>query len=226
LLACLDFLLEDKSPMSRLLAVVFSGGGGHVYYRIPAITDFKNWRMVYESALKKLEKLTSWKADLACKNPGRIMRLPGSFSAKRGIQTEILYLNPEAQPIFTVEDYLKFKAKPQKIIKNLNTKSDLRIELKNLNGGEIRKLPNRKMLELLSGTNLVNNEVFTFRYRASGGEYIDINDKPANCWLDEKGMIGSGDKAGPTWVEWLSYYGHAEREAYVFLQEQGITQVH
>ena len=219
--AALEFLKDDKSPLSKVMAVVFSGGGIHIYYKTPLVTNFDNWRGIYEQAQAKLEQLTGWKADGACKNPGRIMRLPESFSVKRGVLTEVLYLNEGAEPIFTLEAYEKFKKPTAKVA----PKSELKIKLFDLNSHSIRALDNKKMLELLSGHDLVGGEVYSFRTRASGGEYIDVDEKPANAWLDKEGKIGSGSKAGPTWVEWLSYYGKTEKDAFVFLYEQGISEL-
>lgn len=71
----------------------------------------------------------------------------------------------------------------------------------------LRAIDNKAILERLSGDAWCNYEVFTFRPRSGGGEYIDVNGKPANAWLDKDGMIGSGTHAGPTWIEWLRWYG-------------------
>lgn len=224
LMAATDFLLAESSSLKNILAVVFSGGGGHIYYRTPLIRDFKNWRGVYKQAMAALEKTTGWKADGACQNPGRIMRLPGSWNVKRNppVQTEILYFNPVAEPFFSLEKYLNYK--PTNVKTSQQKSGELQIKLSDLNNTSIRRLPNKKMLELLSGSPLVNGEVFTFRHRSTGGEYIDVNGEPANAWLDEKGLIGSGAGAGPTWVDWLLWYGRKEKEIYMFLFEHGITQ--
>lgn len=222
--AATDWLLGTEGNLNRLLAVIFSGGGAHFYYRTPIVRDFANWRGVYQYVQALLEKETGWKADSACKNPGRIMRLPLSKNVKRNVQTEILYLNTEALELFTLEKYAAFKT-PVKKSATGKVVTELRIKLENLNGGSIRKLPNKKMLELLSGKDIVGGEVFTFRTRPSGGEYIDVNGTPADAWIDKDGFIGSGKDGGPTWVEWLKYYGKTEKDAYVFLYDQGITEV-
>lgn len=216
------FMLEENSPFKHILAVVFSGGGGHIYYKTPIVKNFTNWRFFYKQAMAGLEKLTGWKADSACQNPARIMRLPGSWNVKRQpeIKTEILYFNPDVECVFSLEKYNNFKIPVEK--KSVPVKQEMQIKLSELNGHTIRTLPNKKMLELLSGTEHVNGEVFTFRYRSNGSEFIDVNGSPANAWLDEKGMIGSGSKAGPTWVEWFLWYGQPEKNVYKFLLDNGI----
>lgn len=215
--AGLDFLLSEERALSRVFAMVFSGGGGHLYYRTPLVTDFANWRVAYEFTQAKLEEVLGWKADSACKNPGRIMRLPGSKNVKRGVQSEILYLNTEALPLFDLENYAKFKP-ITKTVKKVETK----LTLANLNNWTIRQLPNKKMLELLSGHELIDGEVISFRDRTGGGFYIDVNGQPADAWVDTNGQIGSGKGGGPTWVEWLKYYGKTEEEVNAFLVEKGV----
>jgi len=59
---------------------------------------------------------------------------------------------------------------------------------------------------------MVNGEVYSFRTRSGGGEYIDIDGEPADCWIDSKGMIGSGKEAGPSVVNWLMFYGHSKAD--------------
>lgn len=79
-------------------------------------------------------------------------------------------------------------------------------------------LDNRLVLERLSGTEIVNGEVYTFTKR-NPGLYIICNGKAADAWIDEKGLIGSGKKAAPTWIQWLGYFGRNKAEIVSWAKE-------
>ena len=74
------------------------------------------------------------------------------------------------------------------------------------------KMDNMQMLNILSGDKMVDGETFTFRDRMPNGFYINVNGEPADAWIDERGMIGSGKGGGPTWIQWVGYYGRSKGE--------------
>lgn len=69
-------------------------------------------------------------------------------------------------------------------------------------------LPARESLEILSGRAEVNSEVFSFHPEGPKRTRIAVAGKNINAWIDDKGQIGSLDRAGPTVVNWLLYYHH------------------
>lgn len=66
----------------------------------------------------------------------------------------------------------------------------------------------KQALEVLSGTEWVNYETFSFKEQGNITR-IHVNEEPSNAWIDEKNTIGSIVGAGPTIVNWLGFY-HGE----------------
>lgn len=64
----------------------------------------------------------------------------------------------------------------------------------------------KQALMSLSGTHWVNGDVYTFKRNGNGTEQIWVNGKSSPCWIDNKGLIGSLDKGGPTINQWLRWY--------------------
>lgn len=134
--------------------------------------------------------------DKSIKNPSRLLRVPEFFHHKQEpFKCEWIYPRREKAKKYTEADMFRAYG------------STIKIETKGNILERVSRIDCKKALENLSGTDLVNNETYSFRSRTSGGEYIDINGEPADCWLDEKGLIGSGKGACPTVVQWLRFYG-------------------
>jgi len=139
--------------------------------------------------------------DPACKDISRVFRIPWFFHNKQ----EPFLVKPileDYDSIYTEEEMMKwYPYEEKKVVLNNNDFWDY-----------VSKLNNRQMIQRLSGGQMVNGEIFTFRKRSTGGDYIDVNNKPADAWIDEKGFIGSGKGGGPTFIQWLEFYGHSKGE--------------
>lgn len=80
-----------------IVALVDSGGKSiHGWIRIDA-ADAEEWTRRVEDKLFAL--LTAVGADSACKNEGRLSRMPGHFREETGRWQRVLYLNPAGGPI-------------------------------------------------------------------------------------------------------------------------------
>lgn len=82
--------LFEKFEEAQLVPwlVVFSGNGLHLHYRLEepiAIVDNEKWGVIYEKFLAKLQPIIGddYPLDPACKNVGRIFRLPGTWNVKK-----------------------------------------------------------------------------------------------------------------------------------------------
>ena len=151
----------------------------------------------------------------------RVLRVPGYYHVKNQSDpflVEITEANPEL--VYTEEDMLAaFPYTEPKEDGNIDVKKE---EKQKQSASDwfwdaLGELKNKDVLEKLSGTDIVNGEVFSFRKRNPDGRYIDVNGKPSGAWLDKQGMIGSkrGDgrsAGGPTWIQWLGYYGKSKAE--------------
>ena len=141
-------------------------------------------------------------ADRACKDISRVLRIPGFFHNKEEpLMVEILYHNENT---YTDDSMLgAFPLPPN-------------VDLFYLS----KAIPSKQILESASGLPLVNGDKFTFRDRPSGGEYIDVNGSPADAWLDTDGRIGSSKDGGPTWLQWLKFYGLTNSKIKFFLNRE------
>lgn len=84
---------------------------------------------------------------------------------------------------------------------------------------DLSKLDNREVLRKMSGQDICNKEMITFTKRNANTDHIVVNGKPCDAWIDENGLIGSGKGGGPTWMQWLSFYGRSKAEIAKWAQD-------
>ncbi len=143
-------------------------------------------------------------ADPACKDVTRVLRVPGFNHNKLDpVEVEVVYY--DAKKHSEQEMLEKF---PHEIDKKSSFERTVEVVPENLDFWDAAsRLDNKVILMKLSGTMMVNYEEFTFRERSSGGEHIDVNGDIADAWIDDRGRIGSNKGGGPTYIQWLQYYG-------------------
>lgn len=147
--------------------------------------------------------------DPAMKDIVRVLRVPGFNHMKdpaNPFPVEIITANPELR--YTEAEMLQafpYEKPPKKEYVKRERKSNDFWDV-------LSSLDNKMMLEKLSGDSIINGEVISFRPRHPEGAYIDVNGKPAAAWLDAEGFIGSTKKGGPTWIQWITYYGRTHGE--------------
>lgn len=199
-----------KSPLNPSV-IVESGNSYHAYWLAKDGT-VENFEKIVRGLIK------FFGADEACKDISRVLRIPGFYHNKREpfmvridlADYHILYTESEMMEAFPYEE--EKKTCPIRDCGSYSSKED---PFWTIAGS----LDNKRMLEKLSGDPIVNCEIFTFRNRPGGGEYIDVNGQPADAWLDERGMIGSGKRGGPTYIQWVGYYGRSKAEIAEWLKK-------
>lgn len=187
----------DLSPIKPSL-VVMTDKSLHVYF------------LAKDGTIEKFEKIQKgliqfFDSDKSIKDITRVMRMPGFYHNKgEPVMVEVLDDNGA---LYTEQELLKYF--PYK--ENSEKK---KVELKSIDPfwNSACKLDNKEILKRLSGTAIVNYETFSFESRSTGGEYIYVNGEPADAWLDPDGHIGSGKGGGPTYIQWLEYYGRSKAE--------------
>lgn len=153
--------------------------------------------------------------DSGCTDVSRVLRIPGFYHNKKEpfmvkVLSENWNMKYSEQEMMETYPYEERRAVPiihKPIVEGLDFWQ------------AAGRLDNKTLLTRLSGSILVNGEQITFRSRSSGGEYIDINGKGADCWLDPQGMIGSGKGACPTYIQWLEYYGWSKGDIAKWIKE-------
>lgn len=141
-------------------------------------------------------------SDKAVKDIARMLRLPGFFHNKQE-PFLVKLVHDDSDQLCTEEEMVQ--AFPLSVG---NEQKNSTITTQDPFWIKVLAIPTKAILNKLSGTDFVNCEVYSYRKRTDKTEYIDVNNKPADCWLDEDGLIGSGKDAGPSIIQWLEYYGH------------------
>ncbi len=176
-----------------------------------------------ENAEKILKGLVRhFHGDSSCAEISRVLRIPG-FYHKKDRDNPVLVGLVEEHPERKYDDLDMLFAFPceEEQPKPLPKKEIKTNDFWTMLGS----LDNKSVLVRLSGQPIVNGEIFTFSKRSPSGEYIDVNGKSADAWLDEQGMIGSGKRGGPTWIQWVGFYGVDKRDIAKWAKENLIEVV-
>lgn len=208
-----DLSIDDQtrnllsSPLAPSI-VVRSKKSLHAYWLAKDAT-IENFVKIQQGLIEKFS------GDPAMKDISRVLRIPGFYHNKSDpFMVDLMDFRPDL--VYTEEQmlnafpYIEKAPVPASISSSVpETTSQMSQKVsKDVFWKTLANLNCKTVLERLSGKEIVKKEIYTFRSRGgTGGEYIDVNGAPANCWIDKDGLIGSGSKAGPTWIQWLLYYG-------------------
>ncbi len=147
--------------------------------------------------------------DESCKDISRVLRVPGFYHMKDRNTPKLVEITHTAPNLAYTDEQMMGAYPFLDEIKKYTPKTAIKT---NNFWDFIGNLDNRLMLVRMSGFPIINNEIIGFTKRTTGGEYITINGKMCDAWLDEQGMIGSGKQGGPTWIQWLEFYGRTKVE--------------
>jgi hypothetical protein len=193
----------DKSPLQPSF-IVRSKKSLHLYWLAKDATKEKFIEI-------QLGLRDFFHGDNSMRDISRVLRLPGYYHQKDPLNPFLVKLqktNPDV--VYPQSEMLenfphKEEVKAVKLDKNNVIKIDDIWET-------ISRINNRTVLTKLSGSDIVNGENLTFSPRSTGGEYILVDGKSCDAWIDEDGLIGSGKGGGPTWIQWVSYYGKSKSD--------------
>lgn len=185
----------------------------HAYFLVDHERETKADQELIDNFSKVQSLLIDWfDGDPAIKDCSRVLRVPTFFHNKQ----EPYYIE-----LLESDFHPEIKYTEMEIIEAFRPVTN-KVRVKPHFWDKVSQIDCKAALRALSGTSLVNGEVYTFRNRTGGGEYIDVNGKAADCWLDEQGMIGSGQGAGPTIVQWLKFYGLSGRDIADWAKSSGL----
>lgn len=183
--------------------IIESKNGYHVYW-FAKDAKAENYKNVVENRL-----IPFFQADTRAKDICRILRMPNywhwkdekdPFLIKEVFRSDIQY--KEKEMILFFKDFsIKTKEKKKTFTNSYN---------------------NKDALLKLSGLSVVKNETFSFMTNTNGTEQILVNGKKTSSWIDHNGNIGSYDRGGCTWIQWLKWYGHTAQEAIKIGEANGI----
>jgi hypothetical protein len=194
--------------------VVESARGFHVYYDSIDATK-ENYNKILEGLCTQLG------ADKQAKGVNRILRVPFYFHWKDPTKPFPVALKAMNSVKYSEAEMLKF-LKRNEVEKKPATK--FTNKLNKFKGGpddffaKVDRLNCAYALQVLSGTDAVNHEQYSFRQLGSKHAVL-VNGKSANVWIDSAGRIGSSDKGGPTIYQWLKWFGHDHEKIKKYLED-------
>jgi len=191
--------------------IVESKNGYHVYWYSKTMgKDVDTWKEI----MRRIQYY--FQSDSKIIMVTALLRTPGfyhwkdiddPFMIKRIHKQNVSYTNEQMLSAFPgLEVKKKLPPRPQNISGN-----DVWERVYNMNCKDA-------LLEL-SGTKHVNGETFNFTKVGSGNYNIIVNDKSTSCFLDKNFRIGSNDRGGPTMFNWLSWYGHSNKDVYGIMED-------
>lgn len=180
----------------------------HAYWLADNAT-FDNFLLVQQGLIKHFE------GDAACKDVSRVLRIPG-FNHNKAEPFLVGLVDEHPERVYAEAEMLSFfpYTEPER--------KEYKKEFSNINIGfweALGSLDNRTVLLCLSQSPIIKNETISFKPRNPEGEYILINGAMCDAWIDGNGMIGSGKRGGPTWIQWLEYYGWSKRDIAVWAKD-------
>jgi len=184
-----SFLVETKSSV-------------HAYWLAKDGTK-DNYKKIVQGLISKFS------GDQACKDISRVFRVPGFKHMKDKTKpklVEITHLAPKN--VYTEDQMIKAFPYTEEVYQPIKQPKINTDDFWQMLGS----MDNRIMLARMSGFPIVNNEIIEFRKRSPEGEYIYVNGQMCDGWIDNQGMIGSGKRGGPTWIQWLGFYGKSKSE--------------
>jgi len=196
----MDMLL--KCPLIPSM-IVRSKKSLHAYWMAKDGTE-KNFVRIQQGLIKYFQ------GDPAMKDISRVLRIPGYYHNKTAEPFMVEIIHVAEGLAYTEKEMMEafpWEAPVDSVQSTVNSKPFSNAGADITFWDAISRVSNKEALTRMSGSAIVNSDILSFRKRATGGEYIDVNGKPADAWLDGNGAIGSGKGGGPTWIQWLGFYG-------------------
>lgn len=195
--------LIGNAPLLPSL-VVESVHGFHLYYLAKdELTEeqFTNWNW-------GLKNYYNWDAKV-CSDTARVLRIPGFYHQKWEKVMVEYRADLSSKEYYTVEQmYEAFPNQSDTTPGRVKQREQLNVHMNDNDSFRTKawELDSKMMLEELSGTSRVWNDLISFKRNSSGTEQIYCNGKSTGCWIDKNWLIGSSDKWWPTRIQWLKWY--------------------
>ena len=195
--------LINEAPLPPSL-VVESVHGFHIYYlanKDLTEEEFTNWNWWLRNYYNGDAKV--------CRDTARVLRIPW-FYHQKWEKIMVTYRDDLSSKFHYPMDYINdafpnqtettpwMEKQRHKMNEYLNENDDF--------WTKASELDSKMMLEEFSWTGRMNWDRITFKRNSSWTEQIYVNWKSTGCWIDKGGLIGSGDKGWPTWIQWLKWY--------------------
>lgn len=193
--------LIEKAPLTPSL-VVESVHWFHLYY-------LSNKNLTDDEYTKwNLWLMTYYHWDIkVCKDKARVLRIPWFYHMKWEKQLVVYRDDLSCWLHYSKEEMdLAFPQQEEKDGRKELVEANRHIfESNDSFWDNVHRLDNKQMLLELSWTRFVDNQIISFK-PCSTWEQIYCDGKETSCRIDKVGMIGSGDKWWPTYIQWVKRY--------------------
>lgn len=203
----------EASPIIPSL-VIESFRGYHVYFNARDAKP-ENYRTIEERIIHHFG------ADDKAKDLARVLRAPGYLHQKKIENPFLVSVKFESEFNYSEKIMLYvFKDIPEAP----EVKVDLSLASKPSSNNQdlstfLDSLDNEWALSVLSGTEYVNYETYSFKKVSRSRKNIVVNGKGTSCFIDEKKRIGA-NPGGPNVFCWLRYFGISDRDIVSVLKER------
>lgn len=225
--------LLKKCP--RPTSLVESKNGFHVYWKISTNMIEKYGKQLAIDYYLFIEALivNCLKADQGAKDIARVLRVPGFFHQKdpsdpfmvKEVFRSNTVVKPEHMMSFFKSGYIagnkSFKGSGVEFGFSKSSPISFMGTSYQSIWDKVSVMNQMDLLALISGSSMVNGEVYDFSPIASTGKhFVYVNGKKiSGAWIDVDGKIGSHCDGGPTVIQWLSYFNHKKSEIALFLED-------
>jgi len=183
----------DKKRLLKVLSkitahpsqIVETKNGYHLYW-FSKDGQIENYREIQERILLHVPQ-----AD-RLKDTTRMLRVPGYYHWKDENNPFLVKQISYTGKTYTENEMKSYFKGTKKESKKIENNEDY--------------IPCREGLIILSGTDYVKGDIYSFKKNSNDTYQIIVNDKTTGCWIDEKNTIGSYDKGGPFLFQWLRWY--------------------
>lgn len=203
----------DKEPKPELFQRLLNGplrptkivetrNGYHAYWKATDGT-VENYKDIEKRLIKYYKVKDTGVCDVA-----RVLRVPG-YDHHKEEEPYLVTVASQRNVSYTEEEmraaYKAHRPLRPRLIPKYNNRYDCETGLR-----------------LLSGTEYVNGDTYSFEERFNGTKQIVFNDNPfktTSNFIGKDGNIGSHSGRGPGLKHWLRYYGHSDERISTILRE-------
>jgi len=214
-----QWLRIKKSPLRPSL-LVETKNGFHMYWKVDKATT-ENFAIIEKRIIQ------SFNADRRAKDIVRLLRM-WSFNhwkdANDPFLIAIKILNMKRK--YTENQMLEAFPPSESELKSLknNDRDIIRRYAPSEARGDniydrIKSMSQKDLLERLSGTLYVNNEVYDIKSTTNGHYNIYVDGKSTSCFINAEGQIIADKNFGHNIINWLKWYNHTPSEIYQILRE-------
>jgi hypothetical protein len=191
--------------------IVSSGGGFQPYWLLREPLKIENVNEV-EGIMKGMSEVLGGDN---VQNIDRILRLPETFNCKTKDKRKVEIIHFDENARFNLNDFDEYYIEKKNYTSHLLHGDD--------DDSKEATKENVDALKKLSGAKELKGEIISFKKNTDGTTQTLVNGQSTSAWIDKNGYIGSHDDGGPTWVQWVMWYGYTFNEALEIGCKYGIT---